>query len=184
MIALLPLTIDRAVAIILPLKHGIFITKKTCLSMYALVWLSISFFLLYDVVGYSTGSINIEYSELFHRCKLSGRNISVDQTLLFIVPFLLILLMYGTMLVIIIKTKRPCGRFLFTAFAIIATNMIFYAPGVIIDLGLKIGYKATQVVSVTFWYVNGVINPLIYVGSHPKTWEYAKSKFRRATLEG
>ena len=184
MLALLPLTIDRAIAIILPLKHGIYITKKTCSSMFAIVWFSIIILLINDVVGNITGSIKIEYSEMYHRCEILGRNLSIDQISLFIVPFLLIFLMYGAMLIILIQAKRPCGRFLFTAFGIIATNLIFYTPGVIMDMGLKLGYKASQVVVVTFWYVNGVINPLIYVGSHPKTLEFVKSKLALASLEG
>ena len=184
MVALLPLTIDRALAIILPLKHGIFITKKTCLSMFALVWLSILSFLIYDVVGINKGSIKVEHSEIYHRCTLVGRSLLIDQMILFIVPIILVILMYGTMLIIIVKTRRPCGRFLLTAFGIISTNLIFYTPGVIIDLGLKIEYRATQIVCVTFWYVNGVINPLIYVGSHPKTMEYVKSKLAKGSLSG
>ena len=177
MLALLPLTIDRAVAIILPLKHGIIMTKKASLSMFAVVWSSICIPLVSDAVGNFKGSIEIYYSQKFHRCALSGRNRSVDHIFLFIIPFLLILLVYGAMLSIIIKTKRSCGRVLLTALGIISTNLIFYAPGVIVGMGLKIGYKATQVVYVTFWYVNGVINPLIYVGSHPITRKYIKSKF-------
>lgn len=177
MMALLPLTIDRAVAIILPLKHGIIITRKICFFIFAATWMSILIVLFNDVVGVSDESITIVYTAKYHRCVLYGKDLSVERTLLYIAPFLLIIIMYGTMLFIILKTRRSCGRFLFTASGIIATSIIFYTPGVIFDMGLEIGYKATQVFYVTFWYVNGVINPLIYVGSHPKTWEFIKSKF-------
>ena len=179
MMALLPLTIDRAVAIMLPLKHGIIITRKICLLIFSATWTPIFIVLFNDLyaMGNRDSSIIIKYSVKYHRCELAGKDLSIERTILYIAPFLLIVLMYGTMLFIIVRTKRSCGRFLFTASGIIATNLIFYTPGVIFDMGLQIGYKATQIVYVTFWYVNGVINPIIYVGSHPKTCEFFKSRF-------
>ena len=178
LVALLPLTIDRAVAIILPLKHGILITKKSSSFMFATMW---TFTIIAQssimIIDYFDDSVKIRYSEIYHRCENYRRNAFIDRTLLFSVPFMLVTSLYGTMLFIIIKTKRSCGRFLLTACGIISTSLIFYIPGVILDTAnLHIGYKATQVLYVTFWYVNGVINPLIYVGRHPKTWEFVQSK--------
>ena len=179
LVALLLLTIDRAVAIILPLKHGIIITKKTTLLMFAVAWGTLLIVLFSGQIAdrLNNESDTFTYSEIFHRCENLKQTMSIDRTLLFTVPLMLVTLLYGTMLYFIIKTKRSCGRFLLTACGIISTSLIFYIPGVILDTAkLRIGYKATQVIYVTFWYVNGVLNPLIYVGSHPKTWEFIQSK--------
>ena len=174
-IALLPLTIDRAVAVILPLQHGSIITHKTSAVMLLAVWLSVFIVLVNFLVVLKNGTTVAEYSGTFHRCILNGKSLHAEYMCLFVIPFLLILLMYGAMLFIIVKTKRSCGRFLLMALAIIGTNLLCFTPGVLLDIGIsKMGYKETQVFYITLWFTNGVVNPIIYLAIHPNTREYVR----------
>ena len=175
LLSLLPLTIDRAVAVIFPLRHASLVTHKTCALMVGAVWFSITTVLINYLVDFSTGAFTVVYFEKYHRCKMSGKILYTENMCLFIVPFVLIFLMYGSMLFIIIKSRRSCGRFLLLSVGIIGSNLAFFAPGILMDINIvEMGYEATQVLYITFWYVNGVINPLIYVAIHPKTKEFVK----------
>ena len=166
-IAVLPLTIDRAVAVILPL----------------FVWLSIFVVLINYLVDFKSGRMVAEYSRKYHRCILAGKTYDMEDLFLLIIPFVLILLMYATMFSIIIKSKRPCGRILLLSVGIVGTNMLCSTPTVIANLGtVPMSYMLTQVLYVTVWYMNGIFNPLIYFLSHPKTKDYFRSSFILAKL--
>ena len=182
-IAVLPLTIDRAVAVILPLRHGSIITHKTCAVMMLFVWLSIFVVLINYMVDFKSGRMVAEYSTKYHRCILAGKTYDMEDLFLLIIPFVLILLMYATMFSIIIKSKRPCGRILLLSVGIVGTNMLCSTPTVIANLGtVPMSYMLTQVLYVTVWYMNGIFNPLIYFLSHPKTKDYFRSSFILAKL--
>ena len=65
------------------------------------------------------------------------------------------------------------------ALAIIATNLLCFTPGVLLDIGIiQMGYEATQVLYITLWFANSVVNPIIYLAIHPKTREYVKRTVR------
>lgn len=181
MSALLPLTIDRALAVVLPLRHSSIINKKTCRIMFLATWLSILTVLVDNIVRYKIGAISIEYSERYHRCVMFGKGLIIQDTLLFIIPFFLVLLTYSVMLIIIIKTKKSCGQFLVVSVAIIATNLLAYSPTVIINMAqnYEMSYEVSQVLFATLWYINGVANPLIYVAVHPKTRKYFSSCWQK-----
>ena len=177
-IALLPLTIDRAVAVILPLRHGSIITHKTCAIMLLSVWLSILIVLINYLVDFKSGTVAIKYSMKYHRCIMIGKTYDMENIFLFILPFLLILFMYGIMLFVIVRKKRSCGRFLLLSTGIIGSNMMCFTPTIITNLGaINMSYVATQLLYVTVWYMNGIFNPLIYFLSHPKTKKYFMSRF-------
>ena len=177
LIALLPLTIDRAVAVILPLRHESLISPKTCAGMFGAVWSSILIVLIKDLVNYFEGTITAVYFDKYHRCILTKVMVAEDL-ILYVIPFMLILLMYGCMLFVIVKTKRSCGHFLLLSTAIIGTNMFCFTPTVITQLGtLDMSYEATQILYVTVWYANGIFNPSIYFLSHPRTREFFRSSF-------
>ena len=173
MLALLPLTLDRAVAIILPLRHNSIMNKKTCALMFAATWSVILGVMMNDIVGYSLGSLNIQYYPDYHTCLFPADSVLVQNIILFIAPFLLIFLMYIIMLSIVVKTKRSCGWFLVIAIAVIATSLLSYTPTVLAELGvLNMSYEVSQILYTTFWYTNGIANPLIYVATHPKTRKF------------
>ena len=175
-LALLPLTIDRTVAVLLPLRHKSIITKRICVVMFVATWLPILAPLLHFTVGYSMGTITIEYEARYYRCVSSGRHSFIEELCLLFVPFLLVLLMYGIMLFIIIRTRRRCGRFLVTATGIIMTSLLAYSPSVIATTwNISLSYEVSQILTVTVFYTNGVVNPLIYVYiAHPATRNYVK----------
>ena len=181
MIALLPLSIDRAVAVILPVRHSTIITKRSCLIMFAVTWLAILAVLIESVVSYNDGTISIEYSDGYHRCVMLEKGLVIQIIFLFIIPFFFVLLAYTLMLAIILKTKRSFGHFLAVSAVIITTNLLAYTPSVILDIDtdIEIGYEVSQIIFATFWYINGVANPLIYVAAHPKTKKYFRLCWQR-----
>ena len=184
MFALLPLTIDRAVAVMSPLRHSSIITKKTCLMMFLATWLSIITVLVDNIVKHEIGMISVVYPNRYHRCVMLGKGLIIQSTFLFIIPFFLVLLTCAVMLVVIIKTKISFGQFLLVSTVIIETNLLAYTPAVILDMteGIKISYEVSQVMYATFWYINGVANPLIYVGAHPKAKKYLRSCRQRKNV--
>ena len=175
-VALLPLTIDRAVAVIFPLRHGSIITHKTCAVMFVSVWLPVVIVLINYLVAFINGTIVAHYSVKYNRCTLQGKINEIKTLFLFIIPFILIVLMYGSMLFAIAKTRRSCGRFLALSTAIVGTNLLCFTPAVTRNFGyLGMSYMASQVLFVTVFYLNGVFNPLIYFLIHPKTRDYFAS---------
>ena len=67
--ALIPLTLDRAIAIVLPLHHRSIVNKTTGVSMIVAGWLSVATVLVYESVAYSKQAIKIEYLHGYHRWK-------------------------------------------------------------------------------------------------------------------
>ena len=59
MLALLPLTIDRFVAVVLPLRHKCIITTRTSINMFLLTWLPLIILCLYDTITYRTGGTKV-----------------------------------------------------------------------------------------------------------------------------
>ena len=185
MLTLLPLTIDRTVAILLPLHHSSIITHRTCALMFWANWLPMFGLLLFYIVTYSTGAIDISYYHRYHRCVISGGSFGeIHEDFAFIIPpLLLIILMYIMMLYVVIRKTDRGGRFLFTAIGIVTSSMLAYGPAVITTTwNISPSYEVSQTLTVTVYYINGVINPLIYVATHPLTWKYVKTmKERKST---
>ena len=174
-IALLPLTIDRAVAVIFPLRHGTIITNKTCAVMFGAGWLSIIILLIDSLVALKNDTDKTLYLVMYHSCVFTGKTHQIDFIFLLIIPFIIIVLIYVLMLFTIVKSNRSCGRFLVLSIAIIGTNIMCFTPTVIrIFVNKEMSYKATQILRDTFWYLNGIFNPLIYFLSHPKTRDYLR----------
>ena len=176
LIALLPLTIDRAVAVNFPLRHESIITNRTCAVMFGSVWSSVLVVLVNDFVKWKNGTA-VKYFAKYHRC-IFIKSYKMEFLFLMIIPFTLIVLMYGSMLFIIVKTKRSCGRFLLFSTAIVVTNIVCFTPHIIaVLMKININYMTSQVLFVTIWYLNGIFNPLIYFLNHPKTRDFLRSRF-------
>ena len=180
---LLPLTIDRAVAITLPLRHSSIITKKTCVVMFLANWLPNLALMLYEVIAWLTGTIQIEYNDRYYRCLMVTGLIvgNIEKFCFVIIPFLLVLTLYATIMVIIFKRKIRIGRFLITASGIIITGLVAYSPTVVTAMWhIPHSYEVSQILTVTVYYINGIVNPLIYLATHPKTREYVDSRLSRS----
>ena len=139
--------------------------------MFVVTWSPILVTLLHETVSYAMGTLTFEYYNRFHRCVVSERHPNIEdymQICLVFVPFLLLILMYGIMLLIIIRKRQRCGRFLATAFGIIITSLLSYSPYVITYIwDIPLSYQASQILTITLYYTNGIVNPLIYVVGHP-----------------
>ena len=190
MLALLPLTLDRAIAIIIPLRHKSLVTKRTCVLMFVATWSPLLALLIYDTTGYITNTINILYYNKYHRCVIVGRESYIEQVCLLFAPFLLVLILYSTMLVIITRTRRRCGWFLITSTGIILTSLLSYSPTVISNTwDIPLSYQSSQILTVTLYYTNGIVNPLVYVVAHPvarrhvEKWWICKNLVKRTGSE-
>ena len=176
-LALIPLTLDRTMAVALPLHHRSLVTKKTCFLMCAVFWVPTLVTSIYFTSAYFSGSTNIKYLHMYHRCIMLGTQRTVYMVCLFVFPFFLILLLYLTMLFIIITTRRPCRRFLITALCIILANLVTYSPSTISYIwDTHTSYEVTQILNVTIFYTNGVINPVVYLATHPATKRYLRNR--------
>ena len=179
-LALIPLTIDRLIAIVLPLKHKIIVTKKFSLFLIWATWLPIVVSFLHAIVELSLETIEIEYDEKYHRCVGSGRYaeiVKVEEICLKVAPFFAIVVMYIIMLMFIVKNRSlKINRFLITTTAIIMTSLLAYFPTIIADIwDIPMSYEVSQVLTITLYYVNGIINPAIHVLAHPATEKSIKS---------
>ena len=115
----------------------------------------------------------MKFFERYHRCGMARTSPIAHLCALFI-PFLLVLIMYTVMLAIIIKSSRHFGRFLAISSGIIVSSLISYAPTVIgLAWNVPMSYEVSQILTVTLFYINGIINPLVYFVAHPKTRAYA-----------
>ena len=130
-------------------------------------------------------AITIAYYHTYHRCVYSGKGSNIEMICLYLAPFSFILLMYCLMLGVIIRSKRWCGRFLITARGIIMTSLLSYSPTVIASFGkIPLSYQVLQILTVTVFYTNGIVNPLIYLASHPVTREQVRSWWTRNNNSG
>ena len=86
--------------------------------------------------------------------------------------------MYIVMLTIIIKSKRKFGWFLVISSGIIVSSLLSYAPTVIaVAWSVPMSYEVSQILTVTIFYVNGIINPMVYFMAHPRSRQYVTKYF-------
>ncbi|KAL5261036.1 hypothetical protein ACHWQZ_G006925 [Mnemiopsis leidyi] len=164
---LLPLNIDRLLATIMPMRHKALITTKTSLLMILISWVPCMALILYDFISFSAGHTQIEYYGNFHRCEIEGRDTSIEQIILLILPFISVVLMYGVIAKTIVGTNRKCNRFLYISSGIILTNLITHTPSIVINImSISMSYEASQILITTF-YNSGITNPIIYFLAHP-----------------
>ena len=174
-LAILPLTVDRAVAIILPLRHKAIITKKSCSFIFTANWLPVFALLIYNTVRFINGQLLVEFNYKYHRCVILGNHIPIVVQLYYVIPFFLNFLLYCAMLFVINRSSQRCGRFLVAASGIIISSLLAYAPTIItMSWSIPMAYEVSQILTVTLFYTNGVVNPLIYVGSHPSARKYGE----------
>ena len=78
--------------------------------------------------------------------------------------------MYGIMLAIILKKRRRVGWFLCISSGIILSSLVSYSPSIIVNIwNVPISYEVAQMVTITLYYINGILNPFIYFVAHPMT---------------
>ena len=111
----------------------------------------------------------LNYDSYHHRCIYSEGRRRVEPLVLLLVPMLIICLLYFTMFIVILRHKINSGRFFISTTAIIVTGLLAAVPEILFtSFGVKPSYEVFMIFNVTFFYINGVCNPLIYLGSHRK----------------
>ena len=92
------------------------------------------------------------------------------QILAIILPLVIIPCMYTIMLGTICHHKVKCKRFFITSTAIVVTGLIAYLPSALASMfDIPMSYEFSQVATVTLYYSNSIINPIIYFCFHPRT---------------
>ena len=116
------------------------------------------------------GPFQIVFNPKYHRCVSKDKvESAVVQIIAIIVPLVVIPCMYITMLATICHHKVKCRRFFITSTAIVGTGLIAYLPSALASMfNIPMSYEFSQVATVTIYYSNSIINPLIYFCSHPK----------------
>ena len=171
--ALIPLTLDRAIAIIRPLHHRSIVTQRTSVCLIVACWFPVIVTLIFDSAAYLTRAIAIEYFHKYHRCMILNDSAIIGRMFLFVSPFFLVLGLYGIMIIFIVRSGRPPSRFLAIASGIILTNLLAVSPSVVtIVWSIPLNYELSQILTVTLYYTNGIFNPLIYLGAHPEARRY------------
>ena len=108
--------------------------------------------------------------------RLSARPYSyLLHTTLVLLPFLAIILMYSAMITTIVSKRLSCKRIFVVTTLVVITGLLSYLPSILTGLvGLRMGYKGMQVLTVTVFYANSLSNPVIYLASHPSITQYLR----------
>ena len=160
--ALIPLTLDRAIAIIRPLHHRSIVTKRTSMCLIVACWIPVVITLIFDSAAYVTRAIAIEYFHRYHRCMILNDSATFGRIFLFVSPFFLVLGLYGIMIIFIVRNGRRPSRILAIASGIILTNLLAVSPTVITFVcSIPLNYELSQILTVTLYYTNGAMVSLI-----------------------
>ena len=187
LLVLLPLTIDRFIAIVFPLKHKVLITPKSSTVLISLAWiLALSRALLF-IIMYSMGNGQFGYKTSYHRCVLIDyrheKYETADKVMAALageVPLALVSILYIIMAISILKSGRSLKKIIRVSSVIVLTGLIAVIPDTIsFQFDITMNYEVAQVFTVTFWYFNCVVDPLVYFFSHPVMKGVLSDIFRR-----
>ena len=168
MFTLLPLTVDRFIALVFPTKYRDIMTPKVSKAMVITSWLpAVITHLIYDPVRYAVGTMEVKYQPSYNRCVFDVKPILPIMTLM--VPLIAIALMYLIIAISIVKNKIPVGRLLVTTTAILLTGVTVAIPQVImVTAKLTLSYEVAQICTVTLYHCNCIFNPVIYFIANPR----------------
>jgi len=164
---LVPLTLDRFLAVVFATKYTTWVTRRTSLVMIAVPWALLITLNVYDFISLGVGKLELKYSVYSHKCTYSKERSKIEPLILLLVPMITICILYLIMFIIILRHKIKSGRFFISTTAIIITGLISTVPEILISsFEVETSHEVFMVFSVTFFYINGICNPLIYLGSH------------------
>lgn len=73
------------------------------------------------------------------------------------------------------EKQAKSWKFLIITLGIFATSLVSNLSVVILDITkIPLSYEVAQIVTVTLYYTNGVVNPVIYFAAHPRAREYMR----------
>lgn len=91
------------------------------------------------------------------------------QIIYLLVPFIPIIIMYIAIISVITRTNNYCKQVLMNSTVIIFTSLIAFLPATITNaVELPMSFEFAQIATVTFYYLNVVVNPLVYFCMHPR----------------
>ncbi|KAL5263479.1 hypothetical protein ACHWQZ_G008752 [Mnemiopsis leidyi] len=166
---LIPLTVDRFVAVVFPTRYTAWMTRRACILLIATPWTLLILLNIYDIITVMTGYIKLEYNPYQHKCMYNEQRKRIEPLVLLLVPMVAICFLYLAMFTVILRHKIKSSRFFISTSAIILTGLLSTVPEILIStFEVKTSYEVFMIFGVTFFYINGVCNPLIYLGSHQK----------------
>ena len=126
-----------------------------------------------------------QFLRQYHRCVIEGRESYIEQIALIVLPFAVVAILYSIMLVHIIRSHFKRSKMLLTSTLIIVTGAITYFPTIISNLtDMPMSYEVSMIFTVTFYYLNPILNPMVYVGTHPQAKMLLKSRFVAESQSG
>ena len=161
---LIPLTVDRFIAVMFPLKHGVWITTKVGVWMVLVPWVLVFFDTGNTTVQYLSGGLEVVYIPEYHRCSDPMGVSALRSVMFFIVPMGLISTMYLIMLAEILQKGRSCRKLLLTSSTIVFCSLLIVLPSNLHeDMGMYMSHRTSMVLNVMLYYHSSMTNPLIYL---------------------
>jgi len=184
---LLPLTIDRFLAIVFPFKHKLWITPTSSIILITLSWIPATTMVSYrTVILYYMGNGQMDYMEEYHRCGLvqyrtEGFEISnkVFAALAIEMPMAVIVLLYTIMAISVLKSGRSIKKIMRVSSVVVFTGCLAAIPdSLFARVDVTMSYEIAQVFTVTFWYLNCVVDPFVYFYSNPAIRRFVANLFQ------
>ena len=111
----------------------------------------------------------LDYNVYQHRCMYNERRKTIEPLVLLLIPMVTICLLYLAMFTVILRHKIKSSRFFISTSTIILTGLLSTVPEILFStFKVETSYEVFMIFGVTFFYINGVCNPLIYLGTHRK----------------
>lgn len=171
-LVLIPLTLDRFLAVVYSTKYSALVTPRSSLVACSFSWIFLALLLLYDLIGYFLGSMQLTYDKVQDRCVYNNSRERLSPVIFLLIPTGIIIILYIVMTVVIVKRKIKCGRFFVTSLLIIITNFMTTLPDVLMKtFCIKPNYEVMTFFEVTLFYINGICNPLVYLGANKRAIE-------------
>lgn len=166
MSVLLPLTIDRFFALMLPMTHRVCFHKGTAKLMISLSWIPSIVELISNMCTFFTGNNEIFYKIEYHRCVFDRPNYRLEQYFV-IVPFFLILAMYLVIIFHLFRSGVKSIKLLKFTSMIIGSSLLVNTSHQVMNVSFNIqmSYQVSTWLTIILFYTNSIWNPLIYIFS-------------------
>ncbi|XP_063681216.1 olfactory receptor 4C6-like [Bolinopsis microptera] len=165
---LMPLTIDRFLAVITPLKHKNWMTQRVMFLMIGAWWVPAMCSALYPLTKYHIGPSAMTYQIEYHRCTLDDHDTGIAEAVIFyFTPIITLITLYSIMLVNIIKQQTRCKKLLLTSLSICTVGVLIAIPQTLLYINLHMGYEVAQFFTVTLFYISPLCDSFIYYCVNP-----------------
>ncbi|KAL5253443.1 hypothetical protein ACHWQZ_G013283 [Mnemiopsis leidyi] len=172
LMVLMPLTIDRFLAIIAPFLHKNWMSHKIMFTIIGLWWIPATFSSLYRLMKFHMGHIAVRYQPEYHRCTIENLEIGrIESFVFYFIPMLTLVVLYTIMVVHIIRSKTRCRKLLLTSLSICTVAVLIGIPQTLLYVKVRMSYKVAQFFTVTLFYITPLSDSIIYYCSNPRVQE-------------